>query len=227
MPVFSVSDAALAVEGQPFLGPIRHEATLSGITCILGPNGAGKSLFLALAHGIARPETGTVTWDGVPAVANKSTRSYMHQQTVVLRRTVRANVAYPLTHPDSNLIDGVLADMQLAHKAQSPAATLSGGEMRRMAFARALVTEPQVLILDEPFAGLDPASAAKIEAAIVSCSMRVPILMSTHDLALACRIAHQILFFSKGQLCDSAPAAAFFEGPVSAAARAFLIGKPI
>ncbi|MEM7441079.1 MAG: ATP-binding cassette domain-containing protein [Pseudomonadota bacterium] len=227
MPVLSLSGAIQKIDGRAFLGPITWQADLSGITCVLGPNGAGKSLFLALTHGMRAPDGGAVTWDGAAATATRTRRSYVQQQPVVLRRTVRANVAFPLRAYDSGRVDRALIEASLQDKAKSPAATLSGGELRRMALARALVTDPQVLILDEPFAGLDPANAATIEAAITSLSARVPVLMSTHDLVQARRIASQILFVADGQLLEAGDAGSFFEEPRDPKARAYLAGMQL
>lgn len=229
MPHLSLKAARQNVEGRPYLGPVTLDLELDGVTCVLGPNGAGKSLLLALCHGMTRPDSGTVTWDGLEARTTRTRRGYMMQHPVVLRRTVAANIEFPLA--DLGVADraartqSALATARLTEKSGAPAATLSGGELRRMALARALVTDPEALILDEPFAGLDPANAAEIEAAILRIAPTVPVLMSTHDLAQARRIANRVLFITDGQLAEDAPASAFFDGPADPRAQQFLKGQ--
>lgn len=229
MPRLRLDGARQDVEGRPYLGPITLDLDLAGITCVLGPNGAGKSLLLSLCHGMRRADAGTVSWDGAPAHRSRTRRGYMMQHPVVLRRTVAANIEYPIADlPAADRaarLAQALGNARLTDKAAAPAATLSGGELRRMALARALITDPEALILDEPFAGLDPANAAEIEAAIVGIAPRVPVLMSTHDLAQARRIAHRVLFVSDGKLVEDAAAPAFFAAPKDPRARQFLQGQ--
>lgn len=230
MPVLSLNGAAQSVGDRRVLGPVDLELPLDGVTAVLGANGAGKSLFLALCHGMRRPDTGRVTWDGIPAHRSRRARGYMMQAPVVLRRTVAANVEFPLQSmavPGPQRRDRVAAALRRARLegfADAPAATLSGGEMRRMALARALVTEPGALILDEPFAGLDPRAEAEIEAIITAIAPSVPVLVSTHDLPQARRLADRVLFFSDGRLAETARATTFFDGPADASARDFLRG---
>ena len=231
MPVLDLKAASQHVNGQPYLGPITVRIALEGITCVLGPNGAGKSMFLSLCHGMCPADGGVVTWDGLPASETRLSRGYMMQHPVVLRRTVAANIDFPLRAAGHSAAQrkvktaDILATSRLSDKSNTPAAALSGGELRRMALARALVTEPQALILDEPFAGLDPANAAEIEAAIVGIAPSVPVLMSTHDLAQARRIAKRVLFITDGQLAENTTAEAFFNGPDDPRARQFLQGQ--
>ena len=230
MPVLSLSGATQAIGEKRVLGPVDLDLPLAGVTAVLGANGAGKSLFLALCHGMRRPDAGRVTWDGIPAHRRRRARGYMMQAPVVLRRTVAANVEFPLQSmgvPALQRRDRVadaLRRARLEDFADAPAATLSGGEMRRMALARALVTEPGALILDEPFAGLDPRAESEIEAIITAIAPTVPVLVSTHDLPQARRLAGRVLFFSEGQLVENADAATFFDGPADASARDFLKG---
>jgi tungstate transport system ATP-binding protein len=103
--------------------------------------------------------------------------------------------------------------------------TYSGGMKQRLLIARALVNEPEVLFLDEPTASLDPSSARAVENIIASIHRAgTKIIMTTHDLALARRLADEILFLHRGQLLDHQPAGAFFGLPATDEARAFLAG---
>ena len=103
---------------------------------------------------------------------------------------------------------------------------LSGGEQQRVALARALATEPAVVLLDEATANLDPAATRAVEAVVLAPRARgVKVIMATHDLGQARRLADEILFLDRGSLLEQAPAAAFFAGPASDAARRFLAGE--
>ena len=105
------------------------------------------------------------------------------------------------------------------------ATVLSGGEKQKLALARALVTAPQVLFLDEPCANLDGHATQEIEAILhAACADGTRIVMSTHDLGQARRLADEVLFVHAGQVVEILPAAAFFAGPASAQAAAFLNG---
>ncbi|MDR6264106.1 ATP-binding cassette domain-containing protein [Roseobacter sp. N2S] len=220
--------ATLSFEGKNRLGPLSLAHQISGITAVLGPNGAGKSLFLALCHGILSPQTGSVCWDGQPARATRDSRGFMLQTPVVLRRTVAANIDFALQSRGMarglrrDTVASALSLARLGDRANTPAATLSGGELRRMSFARALVTQPKALLLDEPFAGLDPAASQAMEVMILHAAQTTPILMSNHDLVQTRRIASQVLFFSKGQLLEHSQTASFFAAPDSDAAKAYL-----
>ncbi len=226
-----IEAAEYTVAGDVLLGPITLALDLKGITAILGPNGAGKSLFLALSHGTLQPSTGNVTWNGEAAISNRAMRGYMLQTPVVLRRTVRANIDFALhSHgvpkaERNTKTEAALDRARLLDRAKTPAAALSGGELRRMNLARALATEPQVLLLDEPFAGLDPAASAAMETIISDVATSTPILMAHHDLVQTRRMAHHVLFFTNGALRENALAKDFFSHAKSREADQFLQGQ--
>lgn len=227
----SLAQAEVVIGGEHLLGPITIDLTLNGITATLGPNGAGKSLFLALCHGTIPPTNGTVLWSGEPADQNRAKRGYMLQTPVVLRRTVQANIDFALQSHGVARADrtakvaAALERARLTDRANAPAATLSGGELRRMNLARALVTDPNVLLLDEPFAGLDPAATAAMEAIITDVAKTTPILMAHHDLVQTRRMATSVLFFTNGQLRENALAKDFFSNAKSDDAIQFLQGQ--
>lgn len=227
----SLNQAEVTVGGDTLLGPINLDITIKGITAILGPNGAGKSLFLALSHGTIPTSTGSVLWSGEPAATNRATRGYMLQTPVLLRRTVSANIDFALQshgvarNARGAKIDAALERARLTDRARTPAATLSGGELRRMNLARALVTDPEVLLLDEPFAGLDPAASAAMETIITEVAQTTPILMAHHDLVQTRRMSNHVLFFTNGYLAENALASDFFSQPQSGEAHQFLQGQ--
>jgi tungstate transport system ATP-binding protein len=107
-----------------------------------------------------------------------------------------------------------------------PARRLSGGEQQRLALARALARDPDVLVLDEPTASLDPAATKAVEDIVAAVSAAgVKVLMATHDLGQAHRLAGEIVFLAKGRVVEQAPAADFFKAPATPEARRFLAGE--
>jgi tungstate transport system ATP-binding protein len=192
-------------------------------TILLGPNGSGKSTLLRLAMGLVRPTSGRVTW-GRRALPDERL-AMVFQRPVMLRRSTAANVAYALGRRDVRRVQGLLERVGLAPLAHRPARRLSGGEQQRLALARALARDPEILFLDEPTASLDPAATKGVEdiARDVAAS-GVKIVMATHDIGQARRLAGDIIFLARGRLVEQAQAAAFFDKPQSPEAAAFLRG---
>ena len=217
---------ALTRDGQRLIDTVSFTLPQGGITTIIGPNGAGKSLTLRLCHGLIAPDEGRVTW----ARDARLRHAMVFQQPVMLRRSVRANIAHALhavTHPAvRSRTDEALARFHLTSLAQRPARLLSGGEKQKLAIARAWATEPEVLFLDEPTSQLDPAATREIEALIRTLSLEgLTLVMTTHDLGQARRLADRILFFNRGRLVEDADATSFFERPATPQARAFIAGE--
>ena len=201
-----------------------------GTTVILGPNGAGKSLLLRLLNGLIAPASGTILWDGIPLSDSVRRRQAMvFQKPVLLRRSAGANIDFALAARglrDPDRRDALLRHVGLSGRARTPARRLSGGEQQRLALARALATDPDVLFLDEPTASLDPASTLRIEEIVAGyAASGGKAIFVTHDLAQARRLADDVVFLHAGRVAEHAPAARFFAGPVSPAARDFLAGR--
>jgi len=230
-PVLRFEGVAVRAGGKTLLGPVTCRLDSPGITAVMGPNGAGKSLFLSAAHGVLDDLAGRVTWDDTDATHSRKSRGFMFQATPVLRRSVWGNIAFALSgqrlakDDRAARITRALADARLDADPRKPAAALSGGERKRLDLARALVTDPRVLILDEPAANLDPAATAAFEDSLRRISGRgVKILFSTHDIGQAKRLADDILFIDGGQLIEQKTADTFFSKPVSGPAERFLKG---
>jgi len=202
-------------------------------TVIMGPNGAGKSLLLRLLHGLIAPSAGTVLWRGQPAGPEARHRQAMvFQRPVLLRRSAAANIRHALRAnglPRREARERALAWLDradLARFADQPARLLSGGEQQRLAVARALSLEPEVLFLDEPTASLDPASTLGIEALILSAAdAGTKIVFVTHDLGQAHRFADEVVFLYRGRVEAFERATDFFDRPGSDKARAFIEGR--
>jgi tungstate transport system ATP-binding protein len=201
-------------------------------TVILGPNGAGKSLLMRLCHGLIVPSAGRIDWLGAGSGEARQRQAMVFQRPVMLRRSAAANVAYALKlrrvkRPErAARTAGMLERTGLAGLAGQPARSLSGGEQQRLALARAWATQPEMLFLDEPTASLDPAATSAVEDIVAQMhAAGTKIVMTTHDLAQARRIADEIVFLHRGRLLEQRPAAAFFAEPATREAAAFIAGE--
>src|SRR5262249_36078167 len=164
-------------------------------TVLVGPNGCGKSTLIRLAMGLIAPTSGRITWGGRTETDGER-RAVVFQRPMMLRRSAAASVGYALAASGiaratrAELIAGLLARVGLAPLADRPARRLSGGEQQRLALARALARDPEVLFLDEPTASLDPAATKAVEDIVRDVAQSgVKIVMSTHDLGQARRLA--------------------------------------
>ncbi len=192
-------------------------------TILLGPNGSGKSTLLRLAMRLVRPTSGRVTWGGRHEPGERL--AMVFQRPVMLRRSAAANVAYALGKHDDKRVGELLAQAGLSALADRPARRLSGGEQQRLALARALARDPEILFLDEPTASLDPAATKAVEDIVGAvASSGVKIVMATHDIGQARRLAGDIVFLARGRLIERADAASFFTSPATPEAAAFLRG---
>jgi len=200
-------------------------------TVLVGPNGAGKTTLLHAAMGLIPVSGGLITWGG-RETSHPRQRAIVFQRPVMLRRSAAGNVRYalasagvPREHWHQRGVT-LLAEVGLAGLERRPARRLSGGEQQRLALARALARDPAVLFLDEPTASLDPAATKAIEDIVRSASARgVKVVMSTHDLGQARRLAGNIVLLHRGQLVEETPAAEFFAAPRTNEARRFIAGE--
>jgi tungstate transport system ATP-binding protein len=200
-------------------------------TVLIGPNGAGKTTLLRLGMGLLAPTAGRVTWGGragVPPVR----RAIVFQRPVMLRRSVAANVEYALAAAGAaraawpSRVAELLKLVGLEGLGGRPARRLSGGEQQRLAVARALARDPEVLFLDEPTASLDPAATKAIEEIVLAVADRgIKVVLSTHDLGEARRIGGEVVLLHRGRVIEAGPSAAFFAAPNTAAARRFIAGE--
>ena len=195
-------------------------------TVVLGPNGAGKSSLLRLIHGLLKPSGGALRW------ARPLRQAMVFQRPVMLRTTVFKNVLYGLKiagvpcREAERRAREALVRAGLEAIAQRPARVLSGGEQQRVALARAWALAPELLFLDEPTASLDPASSREVERVIAEIAADgARILMTTHNLGQARRLADEIIYIDEGRVLEQTPAAEFFQQPRSKNAAAFIRGE--
>lgn len=218
--------------GRALLDDIGFTLDGGRIQVILGPNGAGKSLLLRILHGLIPADSGTIDWGGRnPAMAQPDLGMVL-QHPIMLRRSVLANLTFALARhkvPRRKRRARALEALQRAELdqlAHQPAPRLSGGEAQRLAIVRAWAQRPKVLFFDEPCANLDPRSTLKIEQLIREIhASGTQIVLTTHDLGQARRLAEEVLFVANGRIQEHTPAETFFTTPLSAEAAAYLGGQ--
>jgi tungstate transport system ATP-binding protein len=225
-------DLRLTIGGRPIIRDVSFTIGSAGRTVILGPNGAGKSVLLRLCHGLLQPTGGELRWGELPVAQAREQQAMAPQHPVLLRRTVTGNLLHVLhvkgvrRGQQQALVTAALRQAGLEHLGSRAARTLSGGQKQRLAIARACVLRPAVLLLDEPTANLDPAAVRGVEELVHAVAAAgTKILMTTHDIAQARRLAEDVLFLNEGRLLEHAPAAEFFASPQDPLAARFLDGE--
>jgi tungstate transport system ATP-binding protein len=228
----SLREVCYAAGGRTLLDRVSFTVEAGRKLVVIGPNGAGKSLILRLCHGLIAPTSGSVAFARPEEAARRRRHAMVFQRPVLLRRSARANILHALSLAGiaraarNELADDALRRFGLNDIAGSPARVLSGGEQQRLAMARAWALTPDILFLDEPTSALDPGATRAIEAMIGAFHARgVAILMTTHDLGQARRIADDIVFLHEGRIVEAGAAADFFARPQTEQARAFLAGE--
>ena len=218
--------------GRAIIDRVSLELAAGTRTVILGANGAGKSVLMRLMHGLLAPTSGCIEWSESDSKRLRARQAMVFQRPVMLRRSALANVAYGLKiagvprRERERRAEECLERAGLAHLAARAARVLSGGEQQRLALARAWALRPEVLFLDEPTASLDPSAAREVEAIVQAIhEAGTKIVMSTHNLGQARRIADEILFLHAGRLVERAPVERFFAQPASPEASAFIKGE--
>ena len=227
-----VDSLCYEADGERLIDGLNLDISGPGISIIMGPNGAGKSLLLRLIHGLLEPASGSIRWNGEALGENTRRRqALVFQKPVLMRRSVAANLDFVLKPRGGGYREKrelLLRDAGLLRQQQQPARLLSGGEQQKLALARALATEPEVLLLDEPCASIDSASTLQIENLLRQTHARgVKVILVTHDIGQARRLADDVVFIHRGRLLEHQPASSFFDSPQSVEARAYLDGRII
>ena len=227
-----LTEVSFRAGGRVILDRVSAVIAAGPRTVILGANGAGKSVLMRICHGLLAPTSGAVRWREAELPGRPRRQAMVFQRPVMLRRSALANVVYALKAaqvPRGERRPRALAALEhvgLGHLAEHPARVLSGGEQQRLALARAWALRPEVLFMDEPTANLDPTAVKEVEAIIRSIhEAGTKVVMTTHNLGQARRLADEILFIHQGRLAERAPVERFFAQPASAEASAFIKGE--
>ena len=205
------------------------------ILAVVGSSGAGKTTLLRILAGLETPSSGEVLLDGTKTNQSKlrEKATMVFQRTVVFNTTVFDNVAYGLrirSLPEEDIksqVKRVLKMVGLENFERRKARRLSGGEQQRVSLARALVLKPEILLLDEPTANLDPANAFIIERTIAEAQRTAnqTIIMATHNLDQARRLSDEVAHMLSGEVVDKALAKEFFSNPKNPKTKRFIAGE--
>ena len=229
----SARDLCLYRGSKPVIDRVSVTIGDPEIAVLLGPNGAGKSLLVRMLAGLVQPDRGDVAWAGrAPERACAFRLGVVFHHPVMLNRSALANVRFALRaagvprHLRNGLAMEALVMAGLEAMAKVPARFLSGGEQQRLALVRAMATRPEALLLDEATANLDPGSTLAIENLVRRARQHgTPVLLVTHDLSQARRLADRILFLHGGVLEADSRAEHFFTNPPTKRASAFVEGR--
>lgn len=224
-----VRDLRLVKGDRMVLAGVNLTIDEPGITVIMGSNGAGKTLLLRCLHGLVKPDQGQITLGHLGVADSRDHQAMVFQHPVLLRRTAIQNLAFAapgLARSEPQQLVKALESVHLADRADQPARMLSGGEQQRLALARALLSKPDLLLLDEATASLDPASILLIESLVRAQSAQgTKVILVSHDQGQARRLADEVVFISDGQVAEQSPADQFFTAPRTPAAKAYLAGE--
>jgi tungstate transport system ATP-binding protein len=225
-----------SVNGRVLLEGVAADFEPGAVHAVVGPNGAGKTTLLRLLALLVRPSRGRVLVGGLDATAAwpdclalRRRMSLVQQQPTLFRASVFDNVAAGLRFrglrggPLREATAGALRFVELAGYERRWPASLSGGEAQKVALARAVATRPEVLLLDEPCANLDPGSSSLIEEKVRSLAEGgVTVIMITHSLAQAARLSRSMHVLCEGRLIESGPTAQVLATPRDPATRQFI-----
>ena len=190
------------------------------ITACIGPNGAGKTTFLKLLDGLIQPDAGTVQY----SFANKTALVLHH--TPMIKASTRTNISL-VRDVDSTIADHdveeVMERVGLSTLANSPAHKLSAGERQKLCLGRAILQKPNLVLLDEPTANLDPQATEQVEDIIREFNHQgSDVIFSSHQLAQVQRLAQFIIFIDQGEIKEKGAVGPFFSNPQTSAAKRYL-----
>ena len=190
------------------------------ITACIGPNGAGKTTLLKLLDGLVKPDSGTVNY------SFKTKTALVLHHTPMIKASAKTNIAMVCDADESIKnadVDRVIEQVGLSGLANSPAHKLSAGERQKVCLGRAILQKPNLVLLDEPTANLDPQTTEQVEELIRQFDRQgVEVIFSSHQLAQVQRLAEHIIFIDQGEIKEKGPVGPFFNNPQTPAAKRYL-----
>jgi tungstate transport system ATP-binding protein len=225
-----IEDLVFRPQGRTIIDGLSAVIRPEGITALIGPNGAGKSVTLRLIDGLLRPDGGSIRFGARPSDTVR--RAFVFQKPGLVRGSVRTNVALALVslrlsrRETAERLDAALHEVGLRHRAEDAARKLSGGEQQRLALARALAVRPELLLLDEPTASLDPSATEAIEEIVAGMAgAGTKVVLVSHNLGQVARLASDVLVLSQGKAVEHGPAPTVLTAPRTSEARAYIKGE--
>ena len=190
------------------------------ITACVGPNGAGKTTFLKLLDGLITPDSGTVNY------SFKTKPALVLHHTPMIKASTASNIGI-VRDLDSSITDSdikkVMEEVGLGKLGNSPAHKLSAGERQKLCLGRAILQKPNLVLLDEPTANLDPGTTEQVEELIRQFQRQgANVIFSSHHLAQVQRLAQYIVFIDQGEIKEKGPVGPFLENPQTPAAKRYL-----
>ena len=239
-PVYLLRDLTKEYGNRRVLEVDSLEIVRGEILSVVGPSGSGKSTLLRLLNFLEHPTSGSITFKGVEfrsgqemVLELRRKVTTVFQRPVLLEGSVWDNVTYGLRLRGNRFTkEAVMASLEevgLDHLVHERARTLSGGEAQRVALARAIVLRPEVLLLDEPTANLDPYNVRLIEKIIdrINKEHGITLVLVTHNVFQAKRLATRVVFTLEGRIVEVAATAQFFESPADPRTAAFVRGEMV
>jgi len=217
MATLSVRELVKIYRGRKVVDQVSLTVDSGQVIGLLGPNGAGKTTTFYMTVGLVKPDSGRIFLDDVEIteypmhIRARKGVGYLPQEASVFRKlTVRQNIlaileTLPLSRGQrTERTENLLAELGIAHVADSRAAVLSGGERRRLEISRALATEPAFMLLDEPFAGIDPLAVIDIKKIIAHLKKRnIGILISDHNVRETLEACDSAFILSDGKVIEA------------------------
>lgn len=221
-PMITLHDIGVRRESREILS-ITANIPTTGITAVIGPNGSGKTTLLKLLHGLIESDEGTYS----PGFQELGSALVLHH-TPLIKASVRSNLAIVKDSPTGSKIsesdiDTALASVGLSHLKDQSALKLSAGERQRLSLARARLQKPQVILLDEPTANLDPSTTEQVEAIIKNLALEgCGVIFTSHHLGQVQSLSDQVVFLADGQCLEVSNTENFFRHPQSDQAKKFI-----
>ena len=238
--IYQLRDVAKEYDGRRVLHVQHLDIRRGEIFALVGPSGAGKSTLLRLLNFLEPPTRGSIRFldtefdSGQPmSLGLRRHVTTVFQRPILLNRSVWANVDYGLQlrgqRRAAHQVELALEQVGLDRLARQQARTLSGGEAQRVALARAMVLRPDVLLLDEPTANLDPYNVGLIEdiARTLNRERGTTLVLVTHNVFQARRLAHRVALLLEGQIVEIAGVDTFFQSPGDPRTAAFVRGEMV
>jgi tungstate transport system ATP-binding protein len=215
LPLLTLRNVCKSYGAAEILKDITLDVEKGEVLSVIGPTGSGKTTLLRLIDLLEEPTKGSIIFEGHDTVGLQEKRkqgirrrmAMVFQKPVMFKASVRENVSYGLKvrgmGKDQKRMKDALHVVGLSAYESRDATTLSGGEMQRLALARAMIVEPEVLILDEPTANLDPKSASVIEGLVSNLPRKgTTIIVATHDMLQCRRLADRVAVMLDGRLSE-------------------------